>query len=268
MKIFNYDFMIRALIVGVLVSIMIPCIGTIAVNKRSSTIGDALSHTSLAGVIIGLILGFNPIIGAIIICTISAFGVEFLRKRMPKDSDLATAIIMSFGIGLSAILSDFIPGTANLESFLFGSIVAIDKFETFLIIAIFIIVIIAFILMYKGMVYTIFDETGARLAGVNTKVINNVFTLLMALTISVASRIVGVLMISSLMVLPVAVGLKVSKSYLKTVIISCILGVIYTITGIFLSFYLNLKPGGVIVLIGVIVLSLVLIFDRKTIKNC
>ncbi|NMB10314.1 MAG: metal ABC transporter permease, partial [Tissierellia bacterium] len=82
------------------------------------------------------------------------------------------------------------------------------------------------------------------------------------------SRIVGVLMISSLMVLPVAVGLKVSKSYLKTVIISCILGVIYTVTGIFLSFYLNLKPGGVIVLIGVIVLSLVLIFDRKTIKNC
>lgn len=263
MNILNYDFMKKALLVGILVSIMIPAIGTVAINKRSSTIGDALSHTSLAGVIIGLILGFNPIVGAIIVCIVSAFGIEFLRGKLPKNSDLPTAIIMSFGIGLSAILSDFISGTANLDSFLFGSISAIDDFELILIIIVFIIVMLSFTIMYKKMLYIIFDEVGAKLSGINVRLINNIFIFIMALAIAVASRIVGVLMISSLMILPVAVSLKICKSYLKTVVLSSTLGLLYTTTGIIISFYFDLKPGGVIVLIGVSILMGVLFLKKE-----
>ncbi|MDL2311043.1 metal ABC transporter permease [Peptostreptococcaceae bacterium OttesenSCG-928-C18] len=256
MNIFQYDFMIKALIVGFVISIIIPAIGTIVVNKRNSMVGDALSHTSLTGVSLGLILGINPIIGAIITCVFAAFFMEFLRNKFPKGTDLSTAVIMSFGIGLAAILSDFIPGSANLESFLFGSIVAISNIEMILVIIVAIIVIIAYVMMYEGLVYIVFDESSARLSGVPVKRINSVFTFLTALTVAIGSRVVGVMMISSLMILPVALAIRLAKSFNKTVLISIILGIIYVISGIFISFYLNIKPGGAIVLIGVAALIL------------
>ncbi len=256
MSIFHYSFMIKALIVGLILSIIIPSIGTIVVNKRNSMVGDALSHTSLTGISLGLILGINPIIGAIVVCIFAAFFMEFLRTKFPKGTDLATAVIMSFGIGLAAVLSDFIPGSANLESFLFGSIVAISNYELILVAIVAIVVIISYLLMYEGLIYITFDESGAKLSGVPVKTINFIFTLLTALTVAIGSRVVGTLMISSLMILPVALAIRLAKSFNQTVRISIILGMLYVISGIFISFYANIKPGGAIVLIGVIALIL------------
>ena len=266
MNIFQYDFMIKALIVGFVISIIIPAIGTIVVNKRNSMVGDALSHTSLTGVSLGLIIGVNPIIGAIVACILAAFFMEFLRSKFPKGTDLSTAVIMSLGIGLAAVLSSFIPGSANLESFLFGSIVAISNTEVVLVLTVAVLVIISYIIMYEGLVYIIFDESNARLSGVPVKRINFVFTLLTALSVAIGSRVVGTLMISSLMILPVALAIRLAKSFNQTVIISIILGIIYVISGIFTSFYLNIKPGGTIVLIGVAALVLD-IFIKFIIKN-
>lgn len=261
MTIFNYDFMLKAFFVGILLAITIPLIGTIIVSKKVSTLGDALSHTSLAGVAIGLIVGINPIIGSIVACLISAFFIEFLRRKFPNGSDIVTAIVMSLGIGLAAILSDFIPGATNLETFLFGSIAAISNFEIILVSIIAIIVILIYAKMYYGLVYISFDESSAKIAGVPTGKNNFIFTILTALSIAIGSRIVGVLMISSLMILPVATAIRISKSFKQTVKYSVILGVIYMVTGIFVSFYFNLKPGGTIVLIGVLVLILEIIID-------
>ena len=262
MLIFKYDFMIRTFLVGLLIGITIPLIGTIVVSKKTSTIGDALSHTSLAGVAIGLIIGINPIVGSIIITLLAAFAIEALRKIFSNSTDLVTAIIMSLGIGLAAILSDFIPGATNLESFLFGSIAAISYFEIILVFIISIVIVFSYFKMYYGLVYIIFDEKGAILAGVPVKKINYIFTILTALSIAIGARIVGVLMISSLMVLPIATSLRISRTFKETIKKSVILGLIYMITGIFTSFYLNLKPGGTIVIIGVIVLIIVLIFGK------
>ena len=123
---FQLEFMRRAFLVGIMLSIVIPCIGVVMVNKRNSMIGDALSHVSLAGVTIGLIFRVNPIITAIISCAIASFSIEIMRRYFPKNSDISTAIMMSLGIGLAAVLSDFVKGAANFNSFLFGSIVAIS----------------------------------------------------------------------------------------------------------------------------------------------
>ncbi len=254
MEIYSYEFMRKAILVGLLISIIIPCIGTIMVNKRTSMMGDALSHASLAGVSIGLILGWNPIVGAVLICLFAGLFMERLRRKFPKGSDLSTAIIMSSGIGLAGILSDFVPGTSNLESFMFGSIVAIPDTELILIILISLIVLAAYIKMYQGLLYIVFDEQGAKLAGVPVNGINTVFTIITALTVAIASRAVGVLMISSLMILPVALSMRISRSYKRTVLNAILLALIYTMTGIHLSYYLGLKPGGVIVLIGVLCL--------------
>ncbi|WP_288868685.1 metal ABC transporter permease [uncultured Parvimonas sp.] len=259
---FQLEFMRRAFLVGIMLSIVIPCIGVVMVNKRNSMIGDALSHVSLAGVTIGLIFRVNPIITAIISCAVASFSIEIMRRYFPKNSDISTAIIMSLGIGLAAVLSDFVKGAANFNSFLFGSIVAISDFEVMLVTLVFIVVMVAFVVLYKALLYVSFDEVGARLAGIKVQAVNIVFTFLISLTISIASRTVGVLMVSSLMVVPVACALRLSKSYLQTVIYSVLFGTIFTISGITISFYRGLKPGGTMVLTGIVVLVAIVILQN------
>lgn len=267
MTIFQYEFMRRAFIVGVLLSVIIPCIGIIVVLKRLSMIGDALSHTSLAGVAAGLIMGFNPILGAVISCVVAAMGIEFIRKKLPKYSEMSIAIIMSAGIGLAGVLSGFVKSAANFNSFLFGSIVAISNFETGLVIVVSCAVMVSFILLYKELFYIAYDERAARLAGIPVGIINFIFTILTAITVSVASRTVGALIISSLMVVPVACAMQFGKSYKQTVIYSILFAVLFTIIGLFVSYYLGLKPGGTIVLIGIIILILILIFKKYICKS-
>ena len=260
-EMFSYDFMRRAFIVGILVSIIVPLIGTFVVNKKNSMVGDALSHSSLAGVALGLIFGINPVIAAIFVCVIAAFGIEVIRKNFAKSSDLSTAIVMSSGIGLAAILSDFVPGAANFQSFMFGSIVAIPDIELYTVVVVSMIVIVAYVTLYKKLVYIIFDEDGARLSNINVGLINKIFTFLIAITVAIASRTVGALMVSSLMV-PVSCAIMVSHSFKKTVINSSLFGILFTIIGINLSYYLQLKPGGSIVLTGLVVLIILMIVNK------
>lgn len=250
----QYDFMRKAFIVGILLAVIIPCIGIIVVLRRLSMTGDALSHTSLAGVALGLILGMNPVLGASIACILAAFGIEFIRKRFPKYSEISIAVVMSAGVGLAGVLSGFVSNTSNFNSFLFGSIVAITDFELWLVIGISLLVITVFLMLYKELLSMAFDESAAQLSGVPVRTINIVFTVLTALTVSVASRTVGALIISSLMVIPVTCGMQFGKSFKQTLIYSILFAVIFTIAGLTLSYYKGLKPGGTIVLTGVIFL--------------
>ena len=164
--IFQYAFMQKAFLVGILLAVIIPLIGVIVVLKRLSMIGDALSHTSLAGVALGLILGINPIVGAVVVCMIAAFSIEGIRKALPKYAEISISIIMSVGIGLASVLSGFIEDGTAFNSFLFGSIVAITDTEVVMVIIVTIIVVAVFLLLYKELMFITFDEPGAVLAGV------------------------------------------------------------------------------------------------------
>jgi zinc transport system permease protein len=259
MEIFQYEFMQRAFIVGLLLALIIPCVGVIVVFKRLSMIGDALSHMSLAGVAAGLIMGINPIVGAVIACIVAAFGIEAIRKKIPKYAEMSIAIIMAAGIGLAGVLSGYVKNAANFNSFLFGSIVAIDNFELIMVAVIGSVVMLAFVFLYKELFYIALDERSARLAGVPVKAINFIFTLLTAVTVSIAARTVGALVVSALMVVPVACAMQFGKSYKSTVVYSIIFAVLFTAAGLFAAYYLRLKPGGTIVLIGVICLLLILL---------
>jgi zinc transport system permease protein len=262
MAILEYDFMQRAFLAGILLAVIVPCIGIIVVLKRLSMMGDALSHTSLAGVAAGLVMGINPILGAVVTCIAAALGIEAIRKRIPKFSEMSIAIIMSAGIGLAGVLSGFVKNAANFNSFLFGSIVAISDFEMILVVCISCAVLLTFLLLYKELFYIALDEQSARLAGIPVKSINFIFTILTAVTVSIAARTVGALIVSSLMVVPVACGMQVGKSYKQTVVYSILFAVSFTIAGLFLSYYLRLKPGGTIVLIGVLCLVALLLIKR------
>ena len=260
LEMFEYAFMQKAFLVGILLAVIIPLIGVIVVLKRLSMIGDALSHTSLAGVALGLLLGIDPIVGAVVVCVIAAFSIETIRKRY---AEISISIIMSVGIGLASVLTGFIEDGAAFNSFLFGSIVAITDTEVLMVIIVTVIVVATFLLLYKELMFITFDEQGAILAGLPVKKINFVITLLTAITVSVAARSVGALIVSSLMVIPVACAMQLANSYKKTVIYSVLFAVVFTVVGLVLSYYFNLKPGGTIVLVGVVVLIPLMVAKKK-----
>lgn len=264
----QYDFLQRAFLVSGLLAIVMPLIGIVIVNKNISVIGDALSHTSLAGVIFGVIIGINPVISSIIVCVIASALIEYLRTKFPGHSSISTTIVMSFSIGLASVLTDFVRGAANLESFLFGSIVAIAKDELFIVMGLCLIVLIFSVYYYRELQYISFDEEGARVYGINVKLVNFIFTILTAITIAIGSRTIGVMIISSMLVIPVACAIQLRQSYFKTIVISSVLGFIFMISGLILSFYLNLKPGGTTIIIATITLILIILFkDQKRILN-
>lgn len=263
----QYAFMQKALLVGLIIAVIAPLIGITVVLKRLSMIGDSLSHSSLAGVAAGLILGINPILGAMAFAIAAAFAIERVRKIFKSYSELAIAIIMSTGVGLAGILSGFVSNSRDFNSFLFGSIVATSDLEVILVCILGIMVVVAAVVLYRELMYIAFDEECASLAGIQVGKINFIFTILTAVTVSVSSRTVGTLVVSSLLVLPVASAMQISKSYKSTVFISVIYAVIATMTGLILSFYMDLRPGGTIVLIAVAMLIVTMGYGRIMRRN-
>lgn len=262
-EIFSYGFMVRAFFTAAVIAVIAPCIGVPIVLKRLSAIGDAASHSALAGIAFGLVFSINPILGAVAFSALAVIGIEILRKVFVKYSEIATVVVMSAGIGLTAVLSGFIKnGSSNLNSFLFGSIVVISDFEMYLTVGLGAAVIIVSALLYKEVFFVTFDEETAKLSGVPVKTVNFILMLLTAVTVSVASRIVGALMISSLIVIPVACAMMAARSYKQTVWLSIAFAEIFTIAGLFMSYYLDIRPGGTIVLLGVIFLIITAIATK------
>ncbi len=248
--ILRYSFMQKAFVVGILLSVIIACLGTVVVHKRLSLIGSALSHSSLAGVAIGLLFGFNPILGAVGICVLAALCIEVIRKKIPAFSELAVAITLSVGIGLAGVLSGFVKNANDFNSFLFGSIVAVDSFELIIVTVLSSVVLLVFLLMYKELFYVSFDEEAAALSGVPVRLVNFIFTVLTAITVSVSARTVGALVVSSLLVVPVAAAMQIARSYKTTILWSVLFALISTVGGLIISYYAGLKPGGTICLIA------------------
>lgn len=263
MEIFTYGFIQRAFAVGIFISIMTPLIGNIIVLKRLSTVGDALSHASLAGVAAGLLASVNPIGMAVVFSCLAALAIEYFRRYFPRYSEVSTAVVLSVGVGLAAVFSSLVKNAGSFNSFLFGSIVAISPQETAAVIALSAAVTVITLVLYRELFYIAFDEEGAALSGVKVKTINFVFTLLTAVVVSVSARTVGALVISSLMVIPVACGLLISKSYKANIILSVIFALIFTLSGLTLSCFWDIAPGGAIVLSGIAVMAILIPFRKK-----
>lgn len=261
-ELFQYEFMRNAFIVGILISLIIPCIGVVVVLKRLSMIGDTLSHVSLAGVAAGLVTGVNPVAGAMIFSILAALSIEKVSKSFSQYTEISLAVIMAAGVGIAGILSGFVKNSSSFTSFLFGSIVAVSKFELIIVIVLSITVLLTFILLYKELFYITFDEESAKLAGIKVNRINFIFMLLTAATISISARTVGALVVSSLMVVPVATAIQIAKSYKQTVIYSVIFALISTILGLYTSFYADFKPGATIVSVSVVLLLIVMIIKK------
>lgn len=252
---FAYAFMQRAFLAGLVLGVAVPLVGVFIVLRRLSMIGDALSHASLAGVAAGLIAGINPVLGATAAAVAAAGCVEVIRRRFQEHAELAIAIVMATGVGLAGVLSGFVPNSSTFSSFLFGSIVTVSDAELASVVGVGAAVAVCCALLRRQLLLVTLDERAAKLYGVRTGAVNALFILFTALVVSVASRTVGALIVSAMMVVPVAAALAVARSWKELVAVACAVGVASSAAGIALSFYLGLKPGGTIVLVAVALLG-------------
>jgi len=256
---FQYAFMQNAFFVSICISILCPCIGIFLVLRRYSMIGDTLSHASLAGITIGLLTNQNPILGAFLFTSICGALIEFLRRYFKKYTDLILTIVLALSVGTAITVISSGKLHANADSFLFGSILTVTEFDIYMVLILSVISVAALLLLYHQMLYIAYDEEAAQVAGVRVRLINYIFAVLVASAISVSIRIVGVLVLSSMIALPVATALQLGKGFKVTLIFSIVFSVIDIMSGLFLSYYLNVAPGGFTALISVGVLVLVMV---------
>ncbi len=262
-EILQYDFMQRAFAAGIMVALTCPLIGIFIVLKRLSMIGDTLSHASLAGIAAGMLWGFYPFWGALIFSVIGAFSIEKLRKSFVRYEELSNAIILSTGIGLAVVFIGLSKGyNADLMGYLFGSIAAVSVEDIYIMFFLSIVIVLSVMILYNKLFYIAFDEEGAQISGIPVSFLNMYLTLLTAFTVVVSMRIVGIFMVSSLLVIPVASAILVGKGFKSTLWFSVAFALIAVIFGLILSYYLDIAPGGTIVLLSVIILIMVLIINR------
>jgi zinc transport system permease protein len=259
---FQYVFMQNALMASVLISILFPIVGVFLVLKRYSMMGDTLSHASFAGVAIGLILGYNPILCAFLFTALCGLSIEFLRDYYKKYAELILVILLTFSVGIGITLVSTGKAGANVNSYLFGSILTVTKSDLLIMLVLSVVSIVTLYSLYNELLYITFDEESAKISGVKVKVINYVFALLVGATISVSLRILGILVMSSMIALPVATALQMNKGFKHTLIYSILFGFIDIIFGLFISYYINCAPGGTIALTSVAVLIIIIASKR------
>lgn len=263
----RYSFMQRALIAGIIIGILCPLIGIFVVLRRMSLIGDSLSHVALSGVAAGLLAGIYPLGMALLFSIGAALSIEKLRKSYEDFAELVIAIILSAGISIAVVLISFAKSlNVDLMSYLFGSIITIGKIDLYMVIGLGLIIVAFVKLFYKELFFITFDEEAAKIAGVPVRIVNLLFIVLVAMTITVSMRIVGILLVSSMMIMPVATSLQIAKSFKQAILISIVFAEISVILGIFISYYLEIAPGGTIVLFSVLMLILTIILKNLILK--
>ncbi|MBF0706533.1 MULTISPECIES: metal ABC transporter permease [Bacillales] len=267
----KFEFLQNAFLAGILIGIIAPLLGVFIVVRRQALIADALSHITLAGIAASLLLGkyftfwqgVNPVYMGMGFSAAGSLFIEQLRKVYKHFEELAIPITLSGGIGLGVVFLSLADGfNSDLFNYLFGSVIAISRSDLMAVAVITIIVVLVVILLYKELFFLSFDEEQAIVSGVRGKWIHFIFILLVAFVIAVSMQIVGVLLVSALMTLPVAASIRIARGFKQTIAYSIILGEVAVLGGLVLAYYLDIAPGGTIVILSALILLFVLLFKR------
>jgi zinc transport system permease protein len=270
--IFQYEFLQNSFLTGMLIGIIAPLLGVFIVVRKLSLIADALSHISLSGIAATMLATtyspilstISPLYGGMLFSVIGALSIEKLRSVYKHFEELAIPIIMSIGIGLGVIFISLADGfNQDLFGYLFGSVSAVGRTDLFSIFIIGLLVVLTIFFVFKELFLLAFDEEFGKAQGIRSSTVHFIFIILVALVIAISIRIVGVLLVSSLMTLPVAASMRVSKSFKQTIIFSIIFGEVAVVGGLVSAFYLDLAPGGTIVCILAIILIITILFTKK-----
>jgi zinc transport system permease protein len=254
LDIFTYPFFQKALVGGILIGLMSPLVGAFLVYRRLSMIGDTLSHVSIAGVALGFLVGLSPQGIGVIFAVIAAFAIEQLRTMYRAYAELSIAIMMSGGVALASIFITMGKGTMNVTGYLFGSIYTLDMADLLLVGGVTLIVLLFVGLNFKELFLLTFDEDAARVNGLPHRAYNLLITLLTALTISAAIKLVGALLVSALITVPVASSMIIARNFRHSVWLSVLYSEIAVIVGIVAASLWSWAPSGTIVLLLIVML--------------
>ncbi|WP_025691593.1 metal ABC transporter permease [Paenibacillus zanthoxyli] len=259
MDILFSDFFQRALAGGLLIGITAPLIGVFLVLRRLSMIGDSLAHVTIAGVALGFLTGFYPLGAGLIFAVAASFGIEKLRKAYKTYAELSIAVIMSGGVALASLFFTLGKGyNADVISYLFGSIYTLDNTDLLVVGIVTLVVVVVMSVFFKEFFLLSFEEDAASVSGLPVKMLNVLITILTALVISTAIKIVGSLLVSALLTIPVAISLLLSRSFRIAVILSVVIAEIAVVSGLVIAGIWNLAPGATIVLLLIALLALTL----------
>lgn len=257
MEMLGYGFMQRALLAGVMIAVIAPTIGVFLVLRRLSLIADTLAHVALAGVAAGMLAGTHPIAGALVVTVIGAVGIERLRSGGRMFGDAALALFLSGSFAVAVLLISLAGGfNVDLFAYLFGAITAVHPTDLWVILSLGVVVLGSVAVLYKDLFAITFDEEGARVQGVPVDALNLLLTILVAVTVVVTMRIVGVLLTSALIVIPALTALRAGGGFRATLALAVAAAVVAVVAGMTAAFYLDIAAGGAIVLCSIALFAL------------
>lgn len=256
-----YGFMQRALIAGLFISLACAILGVFLILRRDAMIGHGLAHVTFGGVALGLFLKVMPLLVAVAVAVLCALGVVKLKKKAGLYGDTAIGIFSSIGIAMGVVLAS-LAGSFNVDLFgyLFGNILAIEKSEVFLSIALAVLVFLVIGLFYQELIYITFDPESAKTSGIPVSRLDNVLAILTAVTVVLGMKVVGLLLVSALLVIPSAAGLQVANSFRLAVWLSSIIAVVSLMTGLTMAFYWDIPASGAVILLSFIIFVIFLGF--------
>ncbi|WP_095757409.1 metal ABC transporter permease [Streptomyces xinghaiensis] len=255
MEILNYAFMQRALLAAVLVGVTAPAIGIYLVQRRQAIMGDGIGHVAMTGVALGFLLNTSPVWMATLVAVAGSVGMELIRSRGRTSGDVALALLFYGGMAGGVMIINLAPGgsTANLSTYLFGSITTVAP-EDVVAICLLAAFVIAITLGLRRQLFAVCqDEEFARVTGLPVRLLNLLLAVTAALTVTVAMRIVGLLLVSAMMVIPVAAAQRVTRGFAATLAIAMGIGVTVSLTGTVTTYYMDAPSGAAIVLLAIAV---------------
>ncbi len=247
-EILSLPFMRNALIAGLAVSVAAAFIGSFVVARRMAFIGAGIAHSSFAGVVIGLLIGMDPLISAGIFASLTGLSIGFLSRNYRIEEESAVGVFFPFSMALGIILLGFIKGfTPDIMGYLFGDVLLVGKTEILLSILTLVLVTFFFMIFFREMVYSTFDEETSRVLGIKVSLVYYLFLFLSSITIVVSIKVVGIILLSGLLVIPPLSALQFARNMKSYVFLSVFFGILSSAGGLFLSYWLDLPSGATII---------------------
>ncbi|MFV0591897.1 MAG: metal ABC transporter permease [Draconibacterium sp.] len=257
LELFNYDFFQKAFLATVFASISCGIIGSYIVSRRIVFISGGITHASFGGIGLAFLLGFNPLLGAVLFAVLAANGIQFFTKVAEIREDSSIAIWWSLGMALGIIFVFMTPGyTPNLMSYLFGNILTVTSTELWWMFMLNVVIILFFTFFLRQILYIAFDEEFARTAGLPVNLYNYLIMTLIALTVVLNIRVVGIILILSLLTIPQASANLFTKDFKKLIVLSSVFAFVGTMIGLFISYFLDIPSGAAIIFTLVIMFGL------------
>jgi len=250
---FHYEFMQRAFIAAIFVGLLCSVMGTFVILRKLSFIGDGIAHASFAGIVIAYLRGLNYNFGAAVVAVITALGIGFVHRRGKISLDTTIGVLFTGAFALGIFLMSRQQNYAvDLQSFLFGDILAVGPNDLKMIAVLSAIVAIAVVVLFRSLIYTTFDPVVAEASGIRAGVTEYVLLVLLALTIIVALQSVGIILVAALLVTPAAAAYQLTSRFMPMMGLSATLGLASTVGGLYLSYYLGSSSGATIVLLATV----------------